>query len=281
MVSFVTNDRKSRPLPALRLFCKSLTLVFGSLFLFTMLNAQSSYKEIEVTGGGTINGSVRISGGASKAEKLDVTKDKTLCGSVKVSPRMVVGKSGGVRNAVVYLDGITEGKKLPPIPKVLLNQQKCEYEPHVTLVPLGTQLEIVNSDPILHNVHGYYGTRSAFNIAQPIKGQRTTIKQTMLAKPGTIALSCDAGHPWMSGFVFVVPHPYYAITDKDGNYRIENIPPGKYILKMWHEGVAVVEKEAEKEKVSKYIFEEPYEMTKEITVTSGSAVPVDFDLVLR
>ena len=142
-------------------------------------------------------------------------------------------------------------------------------------------MDIVNGDPILHNVHAYCGMQSTFNIAQPIKGQCTTIKRTQLSKPGPVTLTCDAGHPWMSGFVFVAPHPYYAITDKNGNFRLENVPPGKYTLRMWHEGVAVVDKEIEQEKVKKYIFEVPYEITKEVTVGGGSTVAVDFEFALR
>ncbi|MBI1805311.1 MAG: hypothetical protein HY033_07065 [Ignavibacteriae bacterium] len=245
------------------------------------LHAQLSYKEVEVTNGGMITGIVQLKGDVSNNEKMEITKDNAQCGSAKVSPRLEVGKNGGIKNAVVSLDSILEGKKLPILSKVLLNQYKCAYEPHVIIIPQGTLLEIVNSDKILHSVHGYAGTQSVFNIAQPIKGQRTTIKQAQLSKPGTIALTCDAGHPWMSGFVVVVPHPYYSVTDKNGNFRLDNIPPGKYIVKMWHEGITIVNKEMEKGKVKKYIFEEPYEVMKEVTVTANSTVPVDFQLSLR
>ena len=282
---FTARIRRGRLPSTLLLFIRRVMrigFVGGILAMVCVpISAQSLYKEIEVTSGGTITGAVHLVGDPSKSVKLEITKDHSCCGSAKVSPRLVVGKAGAVKNAVVYLDAITEGKKFPVTPKVLLNQKKCEYDPHVLIVPQGTQMDIVNGDPILHNVHAYCGMQSTFNIAQPIKGQCTTIKRTQLSKPGPVTLTCDAGHPWMSGFVFVAPHPYYAITDKNGNFRLENVPPGKYTLRMWHEGVAVVDKEIEQEKVKKYIFEVPYEITKEVTVGGGSTVAVDFEFALR
>ena len=268
----------------LRNYRQGLIAGYGAVLLAVVhvpASSQSSYKEIEIAGGGSITGTVHLKGDPSIAERLEITKDKSCCGSVKVCPRLVVNKSGGVKNAVIYLDRITEGKKFAASPKALLNQKKCEYDPHVMVLPQGTQMDIVNNDPILHNVHAYCGAQSTFNIAQPLKGQRTCIKQTQLAKPGIIGLTCDAGHPWMSGFLFVVPHPYYAITDKNGNFRLDDVPPGTYTLKMWHEGVTIVNRESEKGKVMRYIFEEPYEESKEVTIGSGAAASADFDLTLR
>ena len=274
------GKRKSR-------LCPALPMKFLMLFVLLLcwkiipLEARQTYKEIDVASGGVITGVVRLQGNASKAEKMEITKDKSCCGPAKVCPRLDVGKNGVVLNAVIYLEGITEGKSFSSTPDFRVNQKKCEYEPHITLVPLGKSMEIANDDPILHNVHAYYGMQTAFNIAQPIKGQRTRVKQTQLSASGTIALTCDAGHPWMSGYVFVIPHPYYAITDKTGRYHLSNVPPGKYTLTMWHEGVAVVNKEIEKEKVKKYIFEESYEVKKEVIVNASETISIDFDLVLR
>ena len=274
------GKRKSRTQSALPV---KFLMLFVLLLCWEVipLEARQAYKEIDVANGGAIIGVVHFQGDPSKAEKMEITKDKSCCGAAKVCPRLDVGKNGVVRNAVIYLEGIAEGKTFSSMPDFRVNQKKCEYEPHITLVPLGKSMEIANDDPILHNVHAYYGMQTAFNIAQPIKGQRTRVKQTQLSTSGTIALTCDAGHPWMSGYVFVIPHPYYAVTDNNGRYRLDNIPPGKFTLMMWHEGVAVVNKEIEKEKVKKYIFEEPYEVKKEVIVNVSETISVDFDLVLR
>ena len=142
----------------------------------------------------------------------------------------------------------------------------------------------MNNDPVLHNVHGYSvqeGMKSVFNIAQPIKGLRTKIKQEVFQKPGLISLTCDAGHPWMSGYIYVAPHPYCTLTDVEGNYRLEQVPSGTYKIKIWHEGVKVIKEDVEEGKVRKYTFEEPYELEKDVTVSDHSTVTVNFDLTVR
>jgi hypothetical protein len=247
--------------------------------------AQTPYTEIEIANGGTLRGSVvyQPAGGAA-VEKLMCTKDVKLCGKMKASPRLCLGKSNGVANSIVYLEGITQGKKFDRSARATLTQEHCEYSPHCVVIPLGSQLEIVNGDPILHNVHAYdeqTHTRSIFNIAQPIRGQHTVVKQTQLNKPGLISASCDAGHPWMSAYIMVAEHPYYTVTDREGRFMLENIPPGTYQVKVWHEGVASSRSEIENGKVKKYIFEEPYEMKKTVDVPSAGSVDVNFDLVLR
>jgi hypothetical protein len=150
------------------------------------------------------------------------------------------------------------------------------------IIPLGERLEIVNDDPILHNVHTYLDgkpPKTLFNIAQPMKGVR--MKTRPMEKRGLILATCDAGHPWMYAHIMAVEHPYYTVTDANGNFRIENIPPGDYTLQFWHEGIAVTNKAMEKDKVTKYDFEAPYEETKPVTVTAQKESVVDFELVLR
>jgi plastocyanin len=250
----------------------------------SFLLAQSSYREIEVKNGGTIQGVVRFRGDTRAIGRLEITKDANICGRKKTSPRLVVGPDGGVRNAVVFLEAIGEGKKIDRSMNRVVNQHKCEYEPHVSIVPFGQPLEIVNSDPILHNVHGYdlqAESRSLFNIAQPIKGQCSTVKATQFTHPGIVLATCDAGHPWMSAYIVVAEHPYYAVTDVKGAYALPNVPSGTYKMKMWHEGVAIIKTETENGKPRKYYFEEPYLIEKDVHVPPNGEVDVDFELTLR
>ncbi len=150
------------------------------------------------------------------------------------------------------------------------------------MVPQGEKLFIVNKDAILHNVHSYelaHDLKTCFNIAQPIKGVRSCTKALM--NPGILTATCDAGHPWMSAYILVSPNPYSAITDKEGKFTLDNIPSGTYTLHMWHEGVSIVKKEMEHEKVKKYDFEPPYEETKQVTVLPKSTSKIDFVFSLR
>ncbi|HZY10567.1 MAG TPA: hypothetical protein VFF29_05375, partial [Bacteroidota bacterium] len=191
--------------------------------------AQSTVQRTKVLDAGTITGSVRLKDNPTAYEPMEITKDSKYCGKSKPSPRLIVGKNNGIQNAIVYLQDFTALEKINENFKVTLDQKKCEYVPHIMIVPHGAQLDIVNSDPILHNVHAYEtqdAPKSLFNIAQPIKGQRTAIKRSLLEKPGIIEATCDAGHPWMSAYIMVASHSYYTITDKNGEYKLENVPPG-------------------------------------------------------
>lgn len=249
------------------------------------LIAQPSYKSITVKNGGTIRGTVLLSGETKKIPEMEIPKDAEICGVRTPSPRLVVGPAKGVQYAVISLEGITEGKTHSRSKtRIVIDQRKCQYEPHVTILPIGEEPEIVNSDRILHNVHAYdlNGSQTTlFNIAQPIKGQRTPIKASMFKKPGLVLLTCDAGHPWMSAYIVVAEHPYYAVTDRTGSFVLDNIPPGSYTLRMWHEGVAVTKTDLERGKPVRYYFEAPYEERTGVIVEPGKTIEVNFDLTLR
>ena len=248
------------------------------------LLAQSLYQEVEVQNGGTIRGIVHLSGEAPPVRDFEVTKNEDHCGITKRSPRLSISRSG-VQNAVVFIEEITAGKAIATTTTAVLNQEDCEYDPHVLIHPLGEPLVIVNSDPILHNVHAYRmraaRPRSIINIAQPRQGQRITISARRFRTPGLVMAICDAGHPWMSAHIIVAEHPYYALTDESGEFTLNNVPPGSYRLRMWHEGVALIETALEDGKPKRYYFEEPYEITQEVIVPPNGDVKVDFQLTLR
>ncbi len=249
--------------------------------LFSAASLHAQYIAETVSDGGIIAGKVKFIG-TPNIENLEVGKDTRHCGPAKKSPRLTVDKSEGVKNAVVMLIDIDKGKAVDGPAKAAINQKGCEYIPHVQAVPVGTQLEVVNSDPLLHNVHAYNPQgRTLFNIAQPIKGQRTSSKRMRFQKPGIYSFACDAGHIWMSAFVVVVEHPYFAVTDEKGTFKIENVPPGTYKIKMWHEGFKITKKNMRGGKVVKYHYEEPYEEIKKVTVEPKSVVTLDFELKPR
>jgi hypothetical protein len=142
----------------------------------------------------------------------------------------VVGQENGLGNVFVY---IKEGaKKTPPPDKpAVLDQQNCLYQPYIFGAVTGQKIIVKNSDPLLHNVHGTPKVNKEFNFAQPVKGQENTVS---FDKPEVLVrIKCDV-HPWMFSYVGVVDHPYFAVTDKDGNFTIPNVPPGKYVLEAYH-----------------------------------------------
>ncbi len=137
-------------------------------------------------------------------------------------------------NIVVYVDVIPDKKSDAPKDHVVIDQRKMSFLPHVVAVQQGTTVEFLNSDPVGHNVYwpSVSGNKKlSHNLGTWPKGEKKPFQFNDL---GTASLLCNV-HPEMSGYVIVVPTPYFAVTDKDGNLEIKNIPAGKYTLKTWSE----------------------------------------------
>jgi len=191
------------------------------------------YEVVEVPNGGRVRGSVRITGPTPNLEDLPVGKDQAVCGETTPNRSLRLGPEGGVEGAIVKLVGITSGTELRPLSGVAeIEITKCRLVPRVLLVPLGSTLEIVNNDSILHDIRAHLGETMLFDVALPIQHFRT---QWKLDLPGIVNLASGAGHTWISGHVVVKEHPYYARTDARGYYTIDAIPPGTYDLRVWHE----------------------------------------------
>lgn len=189
-----------------------------------------AYEGADVKDGGTISGVVKFKGAAPAPKKLDITKDKEVCGkSGKTDPSLVVA-GGNLVNAVVYITDIKTGKKMEP-KKVNLDQKECEYHPHVLAFPAGSTVEIQNPDGILHNIHSQSQKNTAFNVAQP-KFKKTVSQK--IDKPEVFKVTCDV-HGWMSGWFFAAENPYYAVTDKGGDFKLADVPAGAYNVEVWHE----------------------------------------------
>lgn len=229
---------------------------------------------------GRIRGVVRLVGDAPTPTFEKIAENQNVCGDRISLLRLALGKDKGVRNAFVYLDGVPADGNYRPRQSLLVDQKDCQYAPHALIAPAGSKIEITNSDPILHNVHGQQmtdeGVQTLFNVAQPVQGQRTPVDAAL--KPGIVFLTCEAGHPWMSGYVFVANHPYVTLTDADGEFTIENVPVGTYRIKMWHEGVILKQNIRA---LQRYEYEDPYEEAKDVTVQANGETVIDFDLVLR
>jgi hypothetical protein len=209
----------------------------GLVMLLSPLGA-TAYEAVTVADGGTIKGKVTFPGTPPAKKRVIPTKDREVCGSdPREVDQIVVGSDKSVQDAIVYLKQVARGKawekpgKAPAIDNV-----KCDFKPHVQVVQAG-DFEIVNSDPVLHNTHGFYGKQTAFNVALPNQGQR--IKKA-LPRPGMVRVECDA-HGWMLGWVYVADNPYYAVSAKDGTFTLANVPPGSYTLVAWQEYTGVVE----------------------------------------
>ena len=206
--------------------------IFGGAAALAALGLVLASQAGVAGGPGSVGGKIVYAGKAPAAQTVSVTKDTEVCGSSQKLEELIVGSGGSLANVVVWVEGVPEGEKAKKT-TVTLDQVDCRYTPHVQAAGKGSEAQLLNSDAVLHNVHGVVnGKRDAFNVAMPTKGMKVKKK---LRKPGLVKIGCDAGHTWMSAYIYVFGHPYYAVTDKSGKYNIPALPAGTYTLKTWHE----------------------------------------------
>jgi plastocyanin len=207
----------------------------GSLVLAISLVAapavsMAAYEGGDVKDGGSISGTVKFKGTAPAPKKLDVGKDKEVCGKAPKLDQSLIVDNGNLVNAVVTITDIKKGKKIE-LKKVQLDQNGCEYHPHVLAFPAGSTIEVLNPDGILHNVHSYSKVNSPFNQAQPKFKKTLDVK---VEKPEAVEVKCDV-HGWMHGWLVATENPYFAVTDKSGSFKLDNVPAGSYTVEVWHE----------------------------------------------
>jgi plastocyanin len=233
---------------------------FRTTLMVTALScatAAYAYEGGPVANGGTISGQVKVQGTVPPPKTLEVTKDKEVCGQHEIKDEeLIVSSGGGLENAVVSIVAITKGKPFGPM-DATLDQKGCKYVPHVLLFPAGSTVKINNDDGILHNIHTYSTKNPPINRAQP-KFKKTI--EEKFADPEVIKVTCDA-HGWMQGWFVSEDNPYYAKTDADGNFKLTDVPPGEYEVKVWHGKLG--------------------EKTQKVTVPAGGEVKVSFELAAK
>ena len=197
--------------------------------------AQATAGQPAATGSASIKGTVHLSGTAPAPEKVRMDADPT-CQQQHASPvyteDVVADANGGLKNVFVY---VKEGAKGPfPVPTqpATISQQGCWYSPHVFGIQVNQPLEILNGDATLHNINAKPKSNTPFNIAQPVKGMKST-KKFSTPELG-VTFKCNV-HPWMHAFANVVDHPFYGVSGADGSFTISGLPAGTYVIEAWHE----------------------------------------------
>jgi plastocyanin len=184
---------------------------------------------------GEVNGVVAFEGTAPKNEPIKMNADP-VCVKANTTPQeqeTYVVTDGKLANVFVYVkDGLSAYSFDAPTEKLTFDQKNCRYHPHVFGVRVGQSVEIVNSDPTLHNIHALPKDNAKFNNGQPIQGMKMDHKFT--AKEVMVPFKCDV-HGWMNAYVGVVDNPFFAVTDKDGKFSFKGLPPGTYTIEAWHE----------------------------------------------
>jgi hypothetical protein len=175
------------------------------------------------TGDGVIEGRIIFSGTAPVS--------KIIPGSPLIPDEsIVVGSNGGLKNVIVFLKDAPKASFVLQSPAVL-DQVKCVYTPHVVAVQVGQTLRLKSSDALMHNVHLKCLVNPDANYGFPSAGQRDI---TLSAAESPFPVRCDV-HPWMSAWVGVFDHPWFAMTGEDGKFKIDHVPAGRYTLVAWQE----------------------------------------------
>ena len=206
--------------------------------------------------GGTIKGHIRVNGKPPGNPIIRMGMDP-MCAKLNADKRPVqevvsATADGGLANVFVSLQGSFPASPVPTEP-VIIDQRACVYVPRVVGARVGQTVHVRNSDAVLHNVHGLSAHANDFNFSQPKAG---LVQQLQLKNPEVmLRVTCDV-HRWMTAFVGIVTHPYFATSNVGGTYAIENVPDGTHTIQAWHERFGIV--------------------TQKVRVTAGSTSVADF-----
>lgn len=179
---------------------------------------------------GSVVGTVWLLGAYERPARLKVFKNRDFCGPWVANESLLVNSEGRVQNTVIVLQPTDRPARAQPA-GVVLDNRNCAFTPHVQVAPLGSELRLKNSDPILHTVHARLGNETLFNVGLPRWKQVTK----SLTRSGIVRINCDVLHTWMSAAIVVTQSPYYAVTDRHGRFVIEQLPAGEYEMETWHE----------------------------------------------
>jgi len=210
-------------------------------------------------GTSSISGSIRFEGNVPTLRPLQMDADpgcaKKHSGDV-MSELLVLGENNALANVLVYVTGgLAGGSYAPPSDPVVIDQVGCQYSPHVVSVQTGQALTILNSDGLLHNVHGLPKANSPFNRAMP-----ATVKEANynFDKEEVFKVKCDV-HPWMGAWIGVFAHPFHGVTGTGGNFSLDGLPAGNYEIEALHERLGT--------------------LTAQVTVADGETATHDFTFV--
>jgi plastocyanin len=210
----------------------------------------------DMANGGTVSGTIAYTG-PDPDTPIAMNADPVCLGLHKtpVDTNKVEVKDGKLGNVFIYVKTGLEGKTFPvPAEGKELDQQGCQYHPKIFGIQVGQKLTIKNGDGTLHNIHALPTVNTEFNQGQPF--QNMSFDKTFDKPEIMVHFKCDV-HPWMSAYMGVLDHPFYAVSDESGNYTLPKLPPGKYTIEAWHETLGT--------------------KTQDVEVTPGGAVTASFD----
>lgn len=238
-------------------------LVLGSPFLVSV--AHADYHIEELTSSGTIEGTVFFPG-ETPPPAMFAAGDPLCPHGIAQNHLLVRQINLALQNAVVILD-IDHGVPIEPA-RGQLATEGCMLTPRIQWLPAGSSLQLKNEDGADHDIHAFQQDVTAFDV--PLRGKETVARRPLIHL-GFYKINCQH-HLWERAWIYVSEHPYVAITDSDGHFVIPNVPPGRYSIRVWHEGWTETDKDPDGR--IEYI---PMGQTREVKVVSNRIAQVIFD----
>lgn len=210
-----------------------------------------------------LTGTISLKGTPPPEKDLPLTPDCSAFHKAPVKTRFYAVDNGKLADAVVVLKGVNAKSSGASAQPVVLDQSGCEYSPYIVAVQTGQKILVKNSDPLMHNIHPMPAVAGNKEVNKAQMPKAPDLEFTFDNAENFLKFKCDV-HPWMFAYVSVIDHPYFAVTGKDGSYKIANVPAGKYTLEVYHRKAAPIGSP----------------VTKEIEV-KDSAVTADFTLEIK
>ena len=219
---------------------------------FGVLWPAHAYDTAAVTDGAVLRGRVTFQGTAPEPKEFELRRypDLVFCGALsdgnglRFLKEVTVGRDGGLKDAVVVVEGIQSGKPFA-FTDAQVEANICQFLPFVTVVSDKRQLTVTNRDPVSHDIQGYAFDQGGVDIVlhrSSLKARGTTDIVQLVKGRKVFAMQCGR-HPYMQNWGYAIDNPYYALTDPDGSFSIGDLPPGTYRIKVWHPILGVQERE--------------------------------------
>lgn len=202
------------------------------------------YTEVDPHTAAILTGKILFTGKKPARKKIDMDEDPQ-CAGLHPSPvyddPVAVGRGGALANVFVYIKTGLEGKHFhPPAQAAVIDQRGCWFQPRVLGIETGQTLEVINSDPVTHNIHPRAHLNREWNQSQ--SAGAAPLARRFVRPEVMIRVKCNI-HSWMKAWIGVVDHPYFAVTGMDGTFAIRNVPPGSYTIAAWQEELGTEERQ--------------------------------------
>lgn len=197
------------------------------------LNPKRSYRPGAMSASGAIDGTITLAG-VPRDSVVPVTRDPRVCGD-SASVMETESRGGSLANALVWVEGVASGKALPEVRRETLTIERCRLDPRMMTVVSGSTINVLSRDRAAHDTRFYReGVAEPVERIQTVDAGQVVPSEKIASAPGIVEVRCGE-HPWARAYIAVFDHPYFAVTDNRGAFKIDSLPPGTYTVKVWHE----------------------------------------------